>query len=253
MFDNTCKFLAETFPTDFASWILGEPILLTELKPSELSTEPIRADSLIFLTSADIILHLEFQTRTDKNIAFRMLDYWVRLRRKFPTKKIYQTVIYLCPTNSPLVLQTRYTSEQTNHQFQVIRLWEQSPQTLQQYQGLLPFLALCQTNNPEELLRQSVQQIEAIADREIQANLMAATYVISGLALDQEIINRLLRKEIMQESVTYQEILREGKAEGKAEAARQIALNMLLSGISVDLIVQFTGLSLEQIQKLRSE
>ncbi len=60
----------------------------------------------------------------------------------------------------------------------------------------------------------------------------------------------LARRETMKESVTYQEILQEGKAEGKAEAANQIALNMLRSNISVDLIAQFTGLSIEQIQKL---
>jgi predicted transposase/invertase (TIGR01784 family) len=258
MFDNTCKFLAETFPTDFASWILGEPIPLTELKPSELSTEPIRADSLIFLASTEIILHLEFQTTTDESMALRMLDYWVRLRRKFPTKRIHQTVIYLRPTNSPLVRQTSYSSETTNHQFQIIRLWEQSPQTLQQYQGLLPFVALSRTDDPEEELRQVTRQIEAIPNREIQANLVAATYVISGLALEREVLQRLLRREIMKESVTYQEILEEGrvegeargKAEGRAEAVNQIALNMLRSNISPDLIAQFTGLSLEQIQEL---
>ncbi|MBD2606527.1 hypothetical protein H6G81_18830 [Scytonema hofmannii FACHB-248] len=33
MFDNVCKFLAENFSTDFASWLLGEPITLTELSP----------------------------------------------------------------------------------------------------------------------------------------------------------------------------------------------------------------------------
>jgi predicted transposase/invertase (TIGR01784 family) len=91
----------------------------------------------------------------------------------------------------------------------------------------------------------------------------AATYVIAGLALDKEIIQRLLRREIMKESVTYQEILLEGMAEGEArgkakglvegevKAANQIALNMLHSGISIDLIAQFTGLSVEQIQKLQ--
>ncbi|NEO48674.1 MAG: flagellar assembly protein H, partial [Moorea sp. SIO4A3] len=26
MFDNTCKFLAESFSEDFASWLLGEAI-----------------------------------------------------------------------------------------------------------------------------------------------------------------------------------------------------------------------------------
>ena len=42
MFDNICKFLAENFSSDFATWLLGEPITLTELSPKELSLEPIR-------------------------------------------------------------------------------------------------------------------------------------------------------------------------------------------------------------------
>jgi len=74
MFDNICKFLAENFSTDFATWLLGEPITLTELSPSELSLEPIRADALILLQSAQNVLHLEFQTQTDPEIPFRMLD-----------------------------------------------------------------------------------------------------------------------------------------------------------------------------------
>jgi len=61
----------------------------------------------------------------------------------------------------------------------------------------------------------------------------------------------------MQESVTYQLLVREsraeGRAEGQAEAANQIALNILNSGISIDLIAQFTGLSLEQIQELQKQ
>jgi predicted transposase/invertase (TIGR01784 family) len=58
----------------------------------------------------------------------------------------------------------------------------------------------------------------------------------------------------MKESVTYQEILLEGEAKGEARGRdkekTQIALNMLHSGISIDLIAQFIGLSLEQIQSL---
>ncbi len=72
MFDSTCKFLAESFSSDFASWLLGESIALTQLSPSELSLEPIRADALIMLASEDYILHLEFQTESDSNMAYRM-------------------------------------------------------------------------------------------------------------------------------------------------------------------------------------
>ncbi|MDB9313807.1 hypothetical protein PN462_11905 [Spirulina sp. CS-785/01] len=52
MYDNVCKFLAQQFAQDFASWLIGEPIPLTELKPSELLLEPIRADSLMLQQSA---------------------------------------------------------------------------------------------------------------------------------------------------------------------------------------------------------
>jgi predicted transposase/invertase (TIGR01784 family) len=260
MFDNTCKFLAETFSTDFASWILGKSITLTKLEQSELSSEPIRTDSVIFLESSEVILHLEFQTRPDETMAFRMVDYWVRLHRKYPTKKIHQTVIYLKPSDSPLVDQTSFNSESLNHNFNVIRLWEQPTRIFQQYLGLLPLAVLTQTSDPIETLKEVAQQIETITDKRIQSNISAATYIISGLALNKEIIKRLLRREVMKESVTYQEILLEGMAEGEVKGIAegrekertQIALNMLNSGVSIDLVTQFTGLSLEQVQKLQN-
>jgi hypothetical protein len=44
---------------------------LTEIKPSELSLEPIRADGLIFLESEELILHIEFQTDILRMVASR--------------------------------------------------------------------------------------------------------------------------------------------------------------------------------------
>lgn len=259
MIDNICKFLAENFSADFASWLLGESITLTKLEPSELSVEPIRADSVIFLESIEIILHLEFQTEPNKNIPFRMADYRLRLYRKFPEKEVHQVVIYLSPSRSPLVNETTFSLKALKHNFNVIRLWEQPTAIFQQYQGLLPFATLTKTNNPEETLRQVAKQIDNIADRQLQSNVAASTAIISAIALDKEIIQRLLRSEIMKESPIYQDILLEGlaeglakgKAEGKAEAVNQIASSMLLSNISPDLIAQFTGLSPKQIQKLK--
>ncbi len=234
--DNTCKFLAETFPSDFASWLLGKPINLTKLEPSELLLKPIRADTVIFLESSELILHIEFQTEPNKNIPFRMADYRLRLYRKFPQKQIHQVVIYLTPSQSLLVHQTTFTIGELTHHFQVIRLWEQPTAIFQQYQGLLPFAALSQTTDPEETLRQVAQQIDNIADKRVQSNVAASTAIISVIALNKEIIQRLLRSEIMKESVIYQEILLEGIAAGEArgiakgeakgltKAANQIAL-----------------------------
>ena len=263
MYDNTCKFLAENFPEDFANWLLGKSIPLTKLETSELSAEPIRADSVIFLESSEIVVHLEFQTKTDDTMAYRMANYWLRLYGKYPNKEIHQTVIYLKPTKSPLAYQTSFKSNQLNHEFNVVRLWEQPTDIFRQYLGLLPLAVLTQTSNPEETLRDVARQIDHIADKQVQSNVAASTAIISGIALDKEIIQRLLRSEIMKESVIYQDILlegeakgkaegrAEGKAEGKAETARQIALNMLLSNVSTDLVAQFTGLTLKQVQQLQ--
>jgi predicted transposase YdaD len=62
MYDDTCRFLAEHFSADFASWLMGESVTMTELQPSELSLDPIRADAMILLQSEEAILHIEFQT-----------------------------------------------------------------------------------------------------------------------------------------------------------------------------------------------
>ena len=70
MYDNVCKFIAEEFSEDIASWVLGFPVSFTQLSPRELSLETIRADSLILLTSQELILHLEFQTEPEKKFPF---------------------------------------------------------------------------------------------------------------------------------------------------------------------------------------
>src|SRR5579883_1180488 len=89
MFDSVCKFLVETFPTDFATWLLGESITLIKLSPSELSLEPIRADALILRQSEQVVVHIEFQTEPNADIPFRMLDYRTRVYRRFPQKRMY--------------------------------------------------------------------------------------------------------------------------------------------------------------------
>ncbi|MGB3636199.1 MAG: hypothetical protein WBA39_01205 [Rivularia sp. (in: cyanobacteria)] len=56
----------------------------------------------------------------------------------------------------------------------------------------------------------------------------------------------------MQESVTYQLLVNEGKAEGSQEATREIAVNLLKEGLSIELITKTTGLAIEEVQQLQS-
>ena len=260
MYDNICKFLAENFTDDLATWLLGSPIKLTELSPTELSNEPIRADSLILLQSDELVLHIEFQTDPDKDIPFRVLDYRIRGYRRFPHKKMRQIVIYLRKTESELVNENSFRLENTYHQFDVIRLWEQPTDKFMIVPGLLPFAVLSQTKDPTMVLTQVAQAVEAITNQQQQKNIAAASSILAGLVLKKDVIRKILRSEIMRESVIYQEILEEGEAkgkaegkvEGKAETTRKLALNLLRIGMNLEQIAEVTELSLEEVQALQS-
>ncbi|KGF73041.1 hypothetical protein DO97_03150 [Neosynechococcus sphagnicola sy1] len=249
MFDNTCKFLAESFPEDFASWLLGEPITLTSLSPSELSIEPIRADSLILLDSDEVILHIEFQTQSDSTMGFRMVDYRLRVFRRFPKKQMRQVVVYLTPSNSERVQETVFEIPGTRHEFEVIRLWEQPTQLFLKSRGLLPLAVLTQTPDRAQTLRQVAERVEAISETRVQSNVAAAAGILAGLLLETDVINQVLRKDIMQQSVIYQEWREEALQEGRQEGRQEEGVNFVLRLLNRR-IGQITPLSESQIRAL---
>jgi predicted transposase/invertase (TIGR01784 family) len=269
MFDPTCKFLAETFPADFAAWLLGEPIAFTKLTPTELSLEPIRADSLILLNSDDLILQIEFQTEPDLTMPFRMADYRLRLHRRFPHKRVRQIVIYLNPTGSDLVYQTVFEIPGMRHEFEVIRIWEQPTEPFLEATGLLPFAVLSKTPDKAQTLRQVAAKVDAIAEIRVQSNVAASAGILAGLILEKRFINQVLRREIMQQSVIYQEILQEGEQKGRQEGEqkgrqegeqkgrqegeRSLILRQLtrrVGTIAPNIEAQITTLSVPQLEEL---
>ena len=249
MYDNICKFLAENFSNDFACWVFGEPKSLTKLSPTELFVEPIRADALILLQSSDIVLHLEFQTQPDKSIPFRMADYRLRIHRRYPDKNMRQVVIYLKPTGSELVKQNVFTISGLRHEFEVIRLWEQPTADFFKFPGLLPLAVLGRSEDRTQTLRDVSLLIDKLKDRREQSNIAAATSLLAGLVLNKEVIKQVLREEIMQESVIYQDIKEQGIKQGQAILViRQ--LKRCIGEIELGDETRITGLSVEQLEAL---
>ncbi|PSB15048.1 hypothetical protein C7B61_08035 [filamentous cyanobacterium CCP1] len=220
MYDNVCKFLAESYSQDFAQWLLGEPIGLTQLSPSELSVAPIRADALILLDSEQVVLHLEFQTRPDASIPFRLADYRLRVYRRYPNKQMRQVVLYLKPTESELVHQTVFEISGMRHAFEVIRLWEVPAAELLQFPGLLPLAVLSRAEDKVQTLQQIAQQIDTLPEQETKSNVAAATSVLAGLVLEKAVIRQILREEIVKDSVIYQDILEQGLQQGLQQGAQ---------------------------------
>jgi predicted transposase YdaD len=186
-------------------------------------------------------------------MSFRMADYRLRVFRRFPNKRMRQIVIYLTPSTSELVYQTTFEIPGTRHEFEVIRLWEQPTQPFLEATGLLPLAVLTQTPDKAQTLRQVASRVEAIPESREQSNVAASAGILAGLLLKRDFINQVLRRDIMQQSVIYQEWREEFLREGEERGERSLILKLLarrVGPIPPEAQSQIEALSLEQLEAL---
>ncbi|MEW5859891.1 MAG: DUF4351 domain-containing protein [Cyanobacteriota bacterium] len=249
-YDNVCKYLAEQYPEQFASWLLSSDISGIQVLKTELPVEPIRADSVTFLQTTNQILHLEFQTLPTSNppLPFRMLKYWTRLYDEYRCD-IEQVVIFLKSTTSETVYINQFESRNTRHRYRIIRLWEQDPQPLLANAALLPLATLARTDSPRALLEQVALQVATIEETQQRQNVSACAELLAGLRFEKDLISQLFREEIMQESVIYQDILQKGQQRGEvALIMRQ--LTRRFGAIAPELQTKIQQLSIPQLEDL---
>ncbi|MBW4508159.1 MAG: DUF4351 domain-containing protein [Scytonematopsis contorta HA4267-MV1] len=260
-YDNLCKIIAEKYPRDFSRWLLNQEPGEIEILKSELSIEPIRADSVLFIKIDNRILHIEFQTITtsEPSIPFRMLDYSVRLIRRYELP-VTQVVIFLQETSNEIAFTEQYINETTTHNYRSLRMWEQNPSLFLNNDGLLPLASLSRTNSPQALLSQVAQNIARISDRNTRQDTAAYTEILAGLRFEKNVIRQLLSEDIMQESVIYQDILQKGERQGRQEGRQEEAvrflsrlLNKRFGEIDSSIIERIQVLSTEQLEALGEE
>ncbi|WP_414620133.1 Rpn family recombination-promoting nuclease/putative transposase [Calothrix sp. CCY 0018] len=221
-----------------------------EVLKTELTLEPIRADSVIFLQTANEILHIEFQTlpQSTPAIPFRMLDYSVRLKRQYKCDVI-QVVIFLQETTNEVVFTEEYRDNTTTHHYRAVRIWEQQPALFLNNPALLPLATLARTDSPQSLLGQVAEQIATISDREERQNIAGCTEILAGLRFQKDIIRQFLREDIMQESVIYQDILQQGRKQEALKMSISL-LNYRFSELDSSIIARVQVLSVEKLEAL---
>jgi predicted transposase/invertase (TIGR01784 family) len=261
-YDNTCKYLAENYPADFARWLLSSDTSDIEVLKTELNLEPIRADAVTFLQISNQILHLEFQTspKSTPPLDFRMLDYYTTLKRQYWCD-IEQVLIFLQATSSEIVFNTEYVDRKTRHEYRVIRLWEEDPTPLLANPALLPLATLARTDSPQDLLEQVAAAVDMIEETDERQNISACVQVLAGLRFPKNLITQLFREEVMQESVIYQDILQkglqqglqQGEERGKKQEALELILRLLtrrFGAIEPEIQQQIRSLSITQLEEL---
>ena len=120
---------------------------------------------------------------------------------------------------------------------------------------------LSRTDNRSQVLNQVAEELDKIEDRRTRSNLAAATGVLAGLVLDKGLIRQILRRDVMRESVVYQEILQEGELIGEQPGEQrgilagkqQVAINLLRQGMTVEQVVTVTELPRDVVEKLRDD
>lgn len=226
-YDKICKRLAELYPQSFASWLLGQPIVEAEALKTELSNDPIHVDSLVLLKPLDSILHIEFQTtpRSRPPLPLRMLDYWVRLHRRHELP-VQQFVIVLEQTAEEIP--DEFRAPNTWHKYTVMKIWEEQLKWPEEHVGLLPLALLMRSDDPERSLVQIADRLMRVEPPSVRSELVTCAHVLAGLRFDKELIKILFPEEIMQESVTYQEIIQQGIQRGLVEGKLEGKLEMVV-------------------------
>lgn len=252
-YDNLCKYLSEKYPNYFASWILGEKLSEVTVLKTELNLDPIRADSVTFLRTQERILHLEFQVKIPQEtpMPLRMLNYWVRLYWQYRLP-ITQVLIWLKPTQNQAAFENQFVLESTHHQYQVIRMWEQSSTLFLQETALLPLATLTATENPANLLKQVADEIAKIEPKELRQEIASCSEILAGLRFKQNVIHQFLREDMMQESVIYQEIIQKGLEQGLEqglERGKQAEISLIIRQLNRR-IGQINSVFSEQIYQL---
>ena len=252
-FDNVCKLLAEKYPAEFVRWLTASESTNVKVLKTELSIEPIRADSVTFIQTDNQILHIEFQTLTQSKpgIPFRTLDYSVRLKRQYKCR-VVQVVIFLQQTDDEIAYTEQYVDDTTIHRYRAIRMWEQDSSLFLNSLGLLPLAPLCQTDSPQTLLSQVAEEVAKISNREIRENTAAYTEILAGLRFEKNLIRQLLSEDIMQESVIYQDILQKGEQKEAFRFFNRL-LNRRFGEIDSSIVERIKLLSTEQLEVLGEE
>ena len=252
-FDNVCKLLAEKYPLEFVRWLTASESTNVKVLKTELSIEPIRADSVTFIQTENQILHIEFQTLTQSKpgIPFRTLDYSVRLKRQYKCP-VVQVVIFLQQTTDEIAYTEQYVDDTTLHRYRVIRMWEQDSSLFLNNLALLPLAPLCQTDSPQTLLSQVAEEVAKISDRETRQNTAAYTEILAGLRFEKSLIRQLLSEDIMQDSVIYQDILQKGEQKEAFRFFNRL-LNRRFGEIDSSIVERIRVLSTEQLEVLGEE
>jgi predicted transposase YdaD len=234
-FDATFKEMLERSPADWLA-LAGLEGPGAELIDADVSTVTAAADKVLRVPQpSPWIAHVEAQSGPDaaKPRLMHLYNAALEVRHDLPVASV---LLLLAPRANLSTYTGEYRSAvpgQEPHvvfRYRVVRVWELPVDPL--LTGGLGTLPLAPIASVER------EQVPAVIERmrrrlsgELEPSrvrqLWSATFILMGLRYDEPLIGQLLREvEGMEESVTYQAIIRKGVERGRVEEARRMLVLM---------------------------
>lgn len=202
----------------------------------------------------EFLIANEIQLRYSGEMPRRMRLYAALAEEKFKLP-VYPVLVVILPESDviPTFYHSRLGDLEAHQDYTIIQLSEVDATLAftQPVPSLLPFVPIMQGGEQETVIREALrllQQNPALSELE---PLLA---FFARFVLGSEVVAQIMRWDmaVLRESPWYEEIKQEGIQLGKQEGIQEVARNLLSTGMNVTQIAAVTGLTVEQIQQLRS-
>ena len=220
--DITLRDAIQEIPPKFIQILTGKSA--TKLLDTSLpEVKDRRVDFLVELEDGKIF-HLELQTTNDKNMPFRMLEYYTLISQKYPSKDIVQMVLYV--GEKPLKMENKIEKENIKFSYLLKDIKEIKCKELLESEDLTyKILAvLCDVENPSKYFRELLTELSKLPERKRRDYLKKLLNLLSYRPKLMEEFKKeegkmplTIDRETMEKHPLYKEGIEKGKLEAKKE------------------------------------
>jgi predicted transposase YdaD len=228
--DDTMKRLIRAHPQHFVSWVLNGAVFKAALS-IELKNWTRETDFLldVIQNERQMLIHMEFQSREDEDMAQRLLEYNVLATREH-RRPVLSCVIYLRKDSkiaeSPLIWELPNGQKVLYFHFIVIKLWDITADELIQTNltGLLPLVPLTKDGGQYEVIDEVATKLAAAKEYNLLEYARRFASLVFKEGSDHEWLNRrfAVYKDILEDSWVVQEQRREGELRGLHLAVQDV-------------------------------
>ncbi|TAE45712.1 MAG: hypothetical protein EAY69_09960 [Cytophagales bacterium] len=204
------------------------------------------------------ILHIEFQSKDESDMIYRMQEYYAILKKKYQIP-IEQIVIYL--DKNPSKMQTQLPENEIFNGFQLLSLHEigyknfidsEIPEEV-----ILAILCNFEEEKVEKVLEKIILTLKKISKDEITLQkYVRQILILSRLRNFTNIFHEIIQNNMpitLDIDIENDVLYKRGEIKGKTENSRQVAIKAIKKGFDDETINELTGLSVAEIKQIRTE